>query len=122
MTLHSIGYQTKHHGVSASTIRRWEAAGLIEKAKRTLGGHWCFSVDDGSDQAERKVVGYARASSCDQKEELQRQVERLKEAGCEEDLSDIGIGLVCNCSTSRRGGVSFRMARGGEAAGVVTDS
>ena len=37
MTLHSIGYLAKLHGVSTSTIRRWEAAGLIEKAKQTLG-------------------------------------------------------------------------------------
>ena len=39
MTLHSIGYLAKLHGVSTSTIRRWEASGLIEKAKWTLGGH-----------------------------------------------------------------------------------
>lgn len=95
MTLHSIGYLAKLHGVSTSTIRRWEAAGLIEKAERTLGGHRRFQVNDGADEAERKVVGYARVSSYDQKEDLQRQAERLKAAGCDEVLSDIGSGLNC---------------------------
>ena len=95
MTLHSIGYLAKLHGVSTSTIRRWEAAGLIEKAKRTLGGHRRFQVDEGSAEAERKVVGYARVSSYDQKEDLLRQVDRLKKAGCDEVLSDIGSGLNC---------------------------
>ncbi len=95
MTLHSIGYLAKLHGVSTSTIRRWESAGLIEKAKRTLGGHRRFQVDDGTAEADRTIVGYARVSSYDQKEDLQRQIERLKEAGCDEVISDIGSGLNC---------------------------
>ena len=45
---------------------------------------------------ERKHLGYARVSSHDQKEDLLRQAERLKQAGCSEVITDIGSGLNCN--------------------------
>ena len=38
MALYSIGYVAQHYGVSVSTIRRWEAKGIIPKSIRTLGG------------------------------------------------------------------------------------
>ena len=60
MTLYTIGHLAKQYGVSTSTIRRWEAAGLIAASERTLGGHRRFRIE---------VVGYARVSSYDQKED-----------------------------------------------------
>ena len=102
MALHSIGYMARLHGVSPSTIRRWEAAGLIDKARHTLGGHRQFLIKDDEEKDDRKVIGYARVSSHDQKSDLVRQIERLKAAGCDEVLSDIGSGLNCKKPGLRR--------------------
>ena len=102
MALHPIGYMARLHGVSTSTIRRWEAAGLIGKALRTLGGHRRFLIEDNEEKGDRKVIGYARVSSHDQKNDLVRQIERLKAAGCDEVLSDIGSGLNCKKPGLRR--------------------
>ena len=44
MALYSIGYVAQHYGVSVSTIRRWEAKGIIPKSIRTLGGHRRFNL------------------------------------------------------------------------------
>jgi len=96
MALLRIGIVALLYGVSVSTIRRWEASGLIGKAVRTLGGHRRFEVKESTDDsAERKDIGYARVSSHDQREDQQRQVDRLKEAGCEEVITDLGSGLNC---------------------------
>lgn len=75
------------------------AKGLLTVALRTLGGHRRFELDNASlsdDSKDRKHVGYARVSSHDQKEDLQRQAQRLKSSGCEEVITDIGSGLNCN--------------------------
>ena len=99
MTLCSIGVVARHYGVSPSTIRRWAGKGLLTVARRTLGGHRRFELDNScasGDTDGRKHVGYARVSSYDQKEDLQRQAERLKTSGCEEVITDIGSGLNCN--------------------------
>ena len=98
MTLYSIGIVAKHYGVSPSTIRRWAEKGLLAVACRTLGGHRRFDLqlNPVATGVERKHLGYARVSSHDQKEDLLRQAERLKQAGCSEVITDIGSGLNCN--------------------------
>lgn len=67
-------------------------------ACRTLGGHRRFALDNHPDVSadERQIVGYVRVSSYDQKADLGRQIERLREAGCEEVISDLGSGLNCS--------------------------
>lgn len=39
-------------GVSTSTVRRWESAGVLEAATRTVGGHRRFDPDDVDDLAD----------------------------------------------------------------------
>ncbi|MDO5532531.1 IS607 family transposase [Sutterella sp.] len=98
MTLCSISTIAKHYGVSPSTIRRWVERGYIKLAGRTFGGHRRFQHPADSDavtSGERKVLGYARVSSHDQRSDLGRQIDRLKSLGCDEVLSDIGSGLNC---------------------------
>ena len=98
MTLYSIGIVAKHYGVSPSTIRRWAEKGLLVVACRTFGGHRRFDLqlNPVASGVERKHLGYARVSSHDQKEDLLRQAERLKQACCTEVITDIGSGLNCN--------------------------
>ena len=94
----AIGAIAKKYGVSPSTIRRWAAKGLIRVVCRTFGGHRRFELDEStSDNSDnrRKHIGYARVSSYDQKSDLKRQAERLRKAGCEEVIEDIGSGLNC---------------------------
>ena len=105
MTLCSIGVVARRYGVSASTIRRWAAKGLVKIALRTLGGHRRFELDaetPAGASGERKHIGYARVSSHDPKADLQRQAQRLKASGCEEVITDIGSGLNCSKPGLRR--------------------
>ena len=89
MALYSIGYVARHYGVSVSTIRRWEAKGIIPKSIRTFGGHRRFDLAPSESSKQGLHIGYARVSSHDQKSDLGRQVERLKAQGCDEVISDI---------------------------------
>ncbi|NES65344.1 MAG: IS607 family transposase [Okeania sp. SIO2D1] len=86
-------------GVSTKTIRRWETEGRI-KSIRTEGGHRRFTVSNliGNKQDNSLTVAYARVSSNDQKDELERQ-KIVLEAYCAkqgwsfEVISDLGSGL-----------------------------
>lgn len=101
----SIGEASTLLGVSVSTLRRWEKEGRLRPSFRTYGQHRRYSINDlhvlmGKQCAEkRKVVGYARVSSHDQKDDLVRQRDRLIQycaaAGFHdvEVLSDLGSGL-----------------------------
>lgn len=86
-------------GVSTKTIRRWETEGRI-KSIRTEGGHRRFTITDliGNKQDNSLTVAYARVSSPDQKDDLERQ-KIVLEAYCAkqgwsfEVISDLGSGL-----------------------------
>lgn len=82
-------------GVHPQTLRRWEREkrpGLIAPV-RTAGNHRRYPIPT----TGTLKVCYARVSSHDQKEDLPRQVERLKQhAGTDAVvLTDIGSGLNC---------------------------
>jgi excisionase family DNA binding protein len=97
----SIGKAAKLLGVSKDTLRRWEKDGKIH-SERTFKGHRRYEDTkiSGFKRADRSDVtlGYARVSSHDQKQDLQRQVELL-ESYCSakgwtyEILQDLGSGL-----------------------------
>ena len=90
----------KTYQVSASTLRRWGDEGKI-KTIRTIGGVRLYKLSDvknafGAKEiiVEKTKVCYARVSSANQKEDLQRQIKDLQtEYPGYEIISDIGSGV-----------------------------
>ena len=70
-------------GVSPQTLRRWERAGKITCAHRTKGNQRRYDItllrpEKNSDsKSMRPTLAYARVSSHDQKEDLERQEHML---------------------------------------------
>ena len=98
----TIGETAEYFGVSVDTIRRWEAEGKISSV-RTKGGHRRFlaSALAGEEEKERNelpALCYARVSTRDKKDDLNRQANALV-AYCENKgwsaqlIKDIGSGL-----------------------------
>ena len=69
---------SKALGVSITTLRRWEAEGKLIP-ERTVAGHRRYDLAKlkpeifHNDAAEWRTVAYARVSSHDQKDDLERQ-------------------------------------------------
>ena len=89
-------------GVSVRTIQRWDKSGKI-KCIRTPGGKRRVPESEirrilGLSE-ERVVVGYARVSSRSQRDDLERQVQAIREHASQrgyelaEVLTDVGSGL-----------------------------
>jgi putative resolvase len=71
-------------GAATSTLRRWEASGKMV-AEHTVGGHRRYDLAKprpelfrAAEAAQRKTIGYARVSSHDQKDDLERQKQLLE--------------------------------------------
>lgn len=96
---------TKILGVTAQTLRNWDREGKLKPSYAKSNGYRYYSEDSIlSFTQERKtkeklsVVGYARVSSQKQKDDLERQINNLKEyLNCKyedfEIISDIGSGI-----------------------------
>ena len=101
--LYSIGEASKALGVSITTLRRWEAEGRLIP-DHTAGGHRRYDLSKLKPEVYRSVVdtrqtvAYARVSSHDQKEDLNRQNQVL-ELYCAQQgwsfrlISDLGSGM-----------------------------
>lgn len=95
-----IGEAAKLLGTCVNTLRRWEASGELVPTRKTQGGTRYYSVAELMNVGEIDVptVCYARVSSHDQKEDLQRQQEML-ETYCAakgwrtEVIADLGSGM-----------------------------
>lgn len=92
-------------GVAVVTLRRWDKAGALAPACRTLGGHRRYDLTAVRDKlelepgADKRTVAYARVSSHDQAEQLQTQAQRLQRH-CEAQgyrnldvITDLGSGM-----------------------------
>lgn len=101
----SIGTAARILAVHPQTLRRWEREGELEPVFRTPGGHRRYRLadlrkllGDLPEGGNQRPVAYARVSSWDQKDDLERQKERLKD-WCEQNLrgavvlSDLGSGI-----------------------------
>lgn len=90
-------------GVSSQTLRRWEHQGKLIPVIRTQGGQRRYDITQVAKQRdvlpkELPTIAYARVSTHEQKDDLQRQKEIL-ELFCAsrgwvfESISDLGSGL-----------------------------
>lgn len=99
-----IGEAASALGVSITTLRRWETSGKL-KAEHTAGGHRRYDLAKlkpelihAASADSRRTVAYARVSSHDQKEDLERQ-KHILELYCArqgwtfEVVSDLGSGM-----------------------------
>jgi excisionase family DNA binding protein len=101
----SIGEAALVLGVAVSTLRRWESEGRLAPNHRTFGGHRRYELTSLQQLISpeikdiQRVVGYARVSSHDQKGDLVRQAQRLKDWGLAQNIEsmevieDLGSGL-----------------------------
>ena len=94
----SISKVAEYFGVCNQTIRNWcEEGHFKNQVLRTKGGHRRFCIEIIKEvEDKRKVYIYSRVSSYDQKDDLGRQVENIKNK-CEEEnievLSEIASGI-----------------------------
>ena len=101
----SIAEAAKALGVSAQTLRRWEREGKAVPTERTAGGRRRYDLAKlrpdlfrAESVADRKTIAYARVSSHDQKEDLERQ-KKVLEMYCAaagwtyEIVADLGSGM-----------------------------
>ena len=95
-----IGEASRLLGCSISTLRKWEATGELIPARKTAGGTRYYATSDliGLGDADAPTVCYARVSSHDQKDDLERQHAML-EAYCaakgwrSDVIKDLGSGM-----------------------------
>ena len=98
-----IGEASKILGVNAQTLRRWEKTGVIKPAKRTPKGTRLYSLQAllGANDLTYPTIAYARVSSNDQKEDLERQ-HAVLESFCNKNgwqteiIKDLGSGMSYN--------------------------
>ena len=103
----TISEASKLLGVAKSTLRRWEEEGKLIPDVRTKGGQRRYKLSSllpemkHKNSYNRKTIAYARVSSYDQKDDLERQKQVL-EMYCAsngwdfEILSDLGSGINYN--------------------------
>lgn len=93
----SIGELADLKAVSVDTIRRWEREGKVESV-RTEGGHRRYRLTDFMPEKTGRTICYARVSSHDQKEDLDRQ-DAVLSGYCQsreweyEVIRDLGSGM-----------------------------
>ena len=96
-----IGKAAEILGVSIQTLRRWESLGTISPERRTSGGTRYYDLNKLLGLKELKndlTIAYARVSSHDQKQDLNRQAQLLStyclsHGWNHEVIQDLGSGM-----------------------------
>jgi predicted site-specific integrase-resolvase len=100
----SIHEAAKFLGVAVQTLRRWEREGKLVAHERTQGGRRRYDLarlrpeQFHDTDAHRRTVAYARVSSHDQKDDLERQKQVLelfcaRQGWTFEVVADLGSGM-----------------------------
>jgi len=104
----STGEVAKIFGVSYTTVKKWAYSGKIKFIK-TPGGRYRYPESEvrcllGS-VPKRKAVVYARVSSADQKDDLERQKNRLIEFARSKGYEDVIVldDVASGLNEGRRG-------------------
>jgi putative resolvase len=95
-----IGEAARLLGTSVITLRRWDASGELIPARKTKGGTRYYNVCDleSTNNQSALTVCYARVSTSEQKEDLERQ-QAMLESYCSAKgwrtttIKDLGSGL-----------------------------
>lgn len=101
---YSISKFSKILGVSAQTLRNWDANGKLHPHHTSSNGYRYYSHEQLNQimnikpNLDRIVIGYCRVSSNKQKDDLERQIENMKlylnaQGKPYEIISDIGSGI-----------------------------
>ena len=104
---YSINKFSKILGVSAQTLRNWDAKGKLHPHHTSSNGYRYYSheqlnqVMNIKPKLDRLVIGYCRVSSNKQKDDLERQIENMKmyltaQGKPYEIITDIGSGIKYN--------------------------
>lgn len=109
--LYTLKQASEILGVHPKTIQKWDREGKI-KVVRTPGGRRRIPESEikrllGIHEENGLIIGYARVSSHTQKDDLERQIETIKEYAKEKGwqiqiLKDIGSGLNENRKNYRK--------------------
>ncbi|MCE5394388.1 MAG: IS607 family transposase [Acidithiobacillus sp.] len=100
----SIREAAEFLGVAVQTLRRWEREGRLVPAERTPGGRRRYDLAKlrpeqfHFQKPERRTIAYARVSSHDQKDDLERQKQVLelycaRQGWTFEVIADLGSGM-----------------------------
>lgn len=104
---YSIREFSKILGVSAQTLRNWDAKGKLHPHHTSSNGYRYYSQEQLNQvmnikpKLDRLVIGYCRVSSNKQKDDLDRQIENMKvylnaQGKPYEIITDIGSGINYN--------------------------
>ena len=104
---YSINKASKLLGVSAQTLRNWDAKGKLHPHHTSSNGYRYYSQEQLNQvmnikpNLDRLVIGYCRVSSNKQKDDLERQIENMKvyltaQGKPYEIITDIGSGINYN--------------------------
>jgi putative resolvase len=99
----SIGELSVMIGISVVTLRRWDLSGKLSSAFRTFGNHRRYNLDlilklFSKESSIKRVIGYSRVSSFDQKKDLETQTKVITNFIKDkyedfEIIEDLGSGL-----------------------------
>lgn len=104
MKYYTIHEMTEILGVTAQTLRNWDKSGKLKPHHTSPNGYRYYSEDDLNQilnkpvKKQGKTVGYCRVSSPKQKDDLERQKEKMRiyllaQGKPFEIISDIGSGI-----------------------------